>query len=522
MAEGHRVRTVVAPGEELDVKALVDAEVRVRGVCTTEFSQGLGYGVWLHLNSAQQITVEKPAVLAAFEQEIRPASSLLRLNPEGAWSHRVRTRGVVTCVRAREMIFVQDTTGPVQVFTSSAPGLVPGDEVEAVGFVRPGELHAIIEDALVQRVGRLPTPEPRLPRLSQLLSGRQSGHLVRLSGKLIDQVEDASGMTLLLQRDGRVFQAQLPTAEAVGKTWEPGAQLAVTGICVFPLEPARSGASDSQATTFNLLLRSASDVAVMSEPSWWTASRIGSALAIALAGMTGALCWGIALNSRVRRQTALIQDKVRLEERSRIVRDLHGTLTQSLAGVAFQLEGIRGRLGALPPAVREQFSGALNMLRHSLGEARRSVMNLRALGVERTDLLRALEETTRPIVGDSKVRLTFVRQGNAEPLTARVEHQLLRLGQEAIANSLQHGRAVEVRVTLSQSPLETILQVADNGSGIAPAAGSASGHFGIAGMRERAAQISAVLDIVARASTGTIVRITVPASSGSATPEAHV
>jgi signal transduction histidine kinase len=222
----------------------------------------------------------------------------------------------------------------------------------------------------------------------------------------------------------------------------------------------------------------------------------------------------------------LIEEKVKrhavLEERNRIARDLHDTLTQSLAGVAFQLEGIRGQFAGAPAAVREQFGVAVNMLRHSLAEARRSVMNLRALGLERADLLEALEETTRPLVACGAVSLEFFRQGSAFPLPPRVEHHLLRLGQEAIANALQHARAQSVRVTIFQTEHETVLEVADNGCGFTAQTPSAPGHFGLVGMRERAAQISAVLDIQAEASKGTVIRITVPAASESAAPEAHV
>jgi len=68
----------------------------------------------------------------------------------------------------------------------------------------------------------------------------------------------------------------------------------------------------------------------------------------------------------------------------------------------------------------------------------------------------------------------------------------------------------------------TVLEVSDNGCGFLPQAPAAPGHFGLVGMRERVAQISAILDIQAEASRGTVIRITVPAASESAAPEAHV
>jgi signal transduction histidine kinase len=210
-----------------------------------------------------------------------------------------------------------------------------------------------------------------------------------------------------------------------------------------------------------------------------------------------------------------------LEERNRIARDLHDTLTQSLAGVTFQLEGIRGHLQGASAAVREQFSVAVNMLRHSLAEARRSVMNLRALGLEDSDLLHALEETTRSHVTDASVKLEFHRVGEAQSLNARIEHHLLRLGQEAIANALQHSGCTTVRVTLTQACDASTLEIADDGHGFDPNGPSRPGHFGLVGMRERANQLRGKLDIETMPGKGSVIRVIVPTAPELPVPSTH-
>ncbi|HET6409582.1 MAG TPA: sensor histidine kinase, partial [Chthoniobacteraceae bacterium] len=267
-------------------------------------------------------------------------------------------------------------------------------------------------------------------------------------------------------------------------------------------------------------------VEILASPPWWTVERVAVALLIVFAILIASMGWAGTLQWRVLRQTKLIEEKVErhavLEERNRIARDLHDTLTQSLAGVTFQLEGIRGHLQGANNAVREQFNVAVNMLRHSLGEARRSVLNLRALGLEEADLLHALEETTRNLIIDSSIKLKFERSGDAQPLHPRIEHHLLRLGQEAIANALHHSGCTEVHVKLVQSSEATVLEVADDGRGFDPGATPRPGHFGLVGMKERANQLRAKLDIETLPGHGSSIRVTIPNTPELPVPSTHV
>src|SRR4029450_11287495 len=216
---------------------------------------------------------------------------------------------------------------------------------------------------------------------------------------------------LLIEMKERVFQARLPASKALPEPWDLGSTVRVTGVCRVPLDSMHHQSFGFEAVNFQVHLRSPADVEIISSPPWWTRERVGIVLLIVFTVLLAAVGWAATLQSRVHRQTKMIEEKAErhavLEERNRIARDLHDTLTQSLAGGALQLEGIRGQLQGASAAVREQFSVAVNMLRHSLAEARRSVMNLRALGLEESDLLHALEETTRSLLTDASVKLEF-------------------------------------------------------------------------------------------------------------------
>ena len=137
------------------------------------------------------------------------------------------------------------------------------------------------------------------------------------------------------------------------------------------------------------------------------------------------------------------------------------------------------------------------------------------------DLLHALEETTRNLVTDAPVKLEFQRKGDAQSLHPRIEHHLLRLGQEAVANALQHSGCTKIRVTLTQTDESSVLEVADDGRGFDPNSPSRPGHFGLVGMRERANQLRAKLDIETLPGQGSMVRVTVPNTSEIPVPSTH-
>jgi signal transduction histidine kinase len=97
-------------------------------------------------------------------------------------------------------------------------------------------------------------------------------------------------------------------------------------------------------------------------------------------------------------------------------------------------------------------------------------------------------------------------------LPARIQHELLRIAQEAISNAIRHGKPTVVTVTLRWEAPNLILQIKDNGSGIPKTRLEKSGGIGLGSMRERAAQIGAKLVIQTGPSRGTRVIVTVPIS----------
>jgi signal transduction histidine kinase len=110
------------------------------------------------------------------------------------------------------------------------------------------------------------------------------------------------------------------------------------------------------------------------------------------------------------------------------------------------------------------------------------------------------------------VEFELKTNGIARPLPPKVENNLLRIGQEAITNSVKYSDAGRIRVDLGYLQDSVVLSVRDDGAGFEQSSELAADgvHFGLLGMHERAKQMGAKLDVVSRTGAGTVVTIEVP------------
>lgn len=213
-----------------------------------------------------------------------------------------------------------------------------------------------------------------------------------------------------------------------------------------------------------------------------------------------------------RMQAAHAEFSLVLAERSRIARELHDTLAQGFAGIAFQLEAVATKLTEAPTQAQRHLNVALNMVRHSLSEARRSVMNLRSPALEAGDLASALRETATQMIADKEMQVCVETVGETRALPPKIEDQLLRIGQEAITNSFRHADAGLIQIRIEYATQRVVMLIEDDGRGfeIAELAHANGEHFGLLGMRERAKQMGADLTVESDPGVGTRVRVEVP------------
>jgi signal transduction histidine kinase len=259
---------------------------------------------------------------------------------------------------------------------------------------------------------------------------------------------------------------------------------------------------------------------MLEPPPWWTLARLLWVLGIMSLVLLAGLLWVFVLNNRVRRQTRIIEEKVKregiLEERNRIAREFHDTLEQELAAVTIQLDAVAAEFGRSPEAARRQLELARNMSRRSHSEARRSVWDMRSHLLESGDLSSALAAMAASVSPTSRARIAVECTGTPRRLAAVTEHHLLRIAQEAVANALKHSGANYVKVALAYAPAKVELLLQDDGRGFDPRVvkGPDNGHFGLLDMQERAEKIGARFSLASLPEQGTEIRVTVADGMG--------
>ncbi len=201
-----------------------------------------------------------------------------------------------------------------------------------------------------------------------------------------------------------------------------------------------------------------------------------------------------------------------LEERARLAREIHDTLAQGFVGISSQLDAVAMCMPEDATPARSYLDMARRMARHSLTEARRSVMDLRASALEGQDLAAAIESGTRLLTAGSGVEVAVEVTGTWVRLPEEMEQHLLRIVQEAVTNALKHAGASRIGVSLHQEAQNLHLRIADNGRGFDPqnVFSSQAGHFGVIGMRERAERLGGKLRFASNPGEGTEVEVTVP------------
>jgi len=197
----------------------------------------------------------------------------------------------------------------------------------------------------------------------------------------------------------------------------------------------------------------------------------------------------------------------RIEERTRIAREIHDTLAQGLTGIALNIEGAMRYLDHDPERARLRLEQALQASRESLEEARRSVLDLRGATLQRP-LPEALRALARAFTSDTGVRVQ-VRSPGVESLPEQMELELYRIAQEALANIRRHAHAGEVEIELQSQADAVRLSIRDNGQGFDPKQ-LGQGRHGVLGMKERARLVGGRLRLRSRPGGPTSITVLVP------------
>ena len=199
-----------------------------------------------------------------------------------------------------------------------------------------------------------------------------------------------------------------------------------------------------------------------------------------------------------------------LAERARLANEIHDSLEQGFTGLQFQLE-TTANFNNCSPEVKSGLAVALSMVAYSRNEVRHAVRNLHAPILNSSDLTTAVQHIITQIAPD-KNYATVTVTGKQRRLDLTIEHHLLRIAQEAMANAVKHASATRVEVSIDFRENEVKLSIRDNGCGFDPTVvlKSSISHFGLPSFRGRASAIGGTVEIASSPGVGTCITIKAP------------
>lgn len=198
-----------------------------------------------------------------------------------------------------------------------------------------------------------------------------------------------------------------------------------------------------------------------------------------------------------------------LEERQRLGRELHDSVTQSLYGINLYAEAASGQMAAgRMDIAREYLDDIQKTAQESLAEMRLLIYELRPPILERDGLIAALQNRLYSV--ESRAGIKFSIKSNLEKrLPLVIEEGLYRISHEAFNNTLKHAHAKTIQVNLLENEDGIVMEISDDGIGFDPAKANREGCLGLVSMRERAQAQGWQFFVQSIPGSGTRVRVEV-------------
>lgn len=233
-----------------------------------------------------------------------------------------------------------------------------------------------------------------------------------------------------------------------------------------------------------------------------------------------ALLWGIyQLRIQELRKQFNIALDARVNERSRIARDLHDTLLQTFHGAMLQFQAARNLMSRRPEEALRSLDDAINETKRALGESRQAIQDLRSEPIAQGNLAEFFMSMS-PELAESNANehspvFNLVEEGERQTLSSKVSNDICRIALELMRNAYRHAHAQRIETEIRYGDSMFRLRIRDDGKGIDPKVlkeGGRAGHWGLRGVRERAERIGARVELWSEPAGGTEVQLLVPAA----------
>ena len=216
------------------------------------------------------------------------------------------------------------------------------------------------------------------------------------------------------------------------------------------------------------------------------------------------------IESRKQEEERVRSENVRLEERTRIAQELHDTLLQTFISASLQFSVA---VNEVPPDApfKPRLDRIYQIMNQGISEGRNTIQGLRSFNSGRLELVPALSRIQHEVAAPH-VDFRVIVVGRQKPLQPLIQDEIYRIGREALINAFCHSQAQRVELELEYADSNLRMRIRDNGCGIDPQVldRGREGHWGLAGMRERAARSGGSIKITSAASVGTDVELSIP------------
>jgi len=217
--------------------------------------------------------------------------------------------------------------------------------------------------------------------------------------------------------------------------------------------------------------------------------------------------------------------EARVDERTRMARDLHDTLLQSFSALLPHLQTVSNVLPSQPDEAKRRVDRAIEQATNAVIEGRDTVHALRSSGSAAIGLDRAISNFAREFLSGAASEpvpgIHVQVEGTPVPLNPIVRDEVYRITTEAVRNAIRHANARRIEVEIRYDEQHLRLRIGDNGTGIDPAIlnrDHKAGHWGLRGMRERAKLVGGTLEVWSQPNVGTEIELSIPAASVYAKP----
>lgn len=481
----------------------VDAKVRARGVLSLEVLPG----AVLLIPSQAFVQVDESPPQDSFAVPQLSIIDALSGDLDLARTHRVRVCGEVTWRDARSF-FVQDASAGIRVEDGDGFVAEVGKRVDVLAFQMPGGSGRTLKDAVVRAAGFGEQVKPGELDLAKGLSTGQGGRLVTARATLLSRKTNGFNQVLELQQQERVFVASLALGSRPLPDINAGSLVRLTGVCD----------DETVGAPLKILLRTPTDVAVLSGPPWWTWKKTAVLIGVLIAVAVGALLWAYLLRRRLERQQAAQlafsrQVLARVEEeRRRIASNLHDSLGQVLLAIknhalmAMQSNphenGLQDRLKEISITTSQ-----------AIDEVRQITHGLRPYQLDRLGLTQAIRASVNRASENGSILFASRVEDIDELFDKDAEIHVYRIVQEAVNNVVKHSGATEATVVIKVRTGGVTVSIRDNGRGCDPAKLSSESYdlgYGLSGMAERVRILGGTMTIDSQPSQGTSLNVDVP------------